>query len=1137
MKHVLYIIYICALCLFFPQIVQAEGFQFSNVDIDEASVVTALAQDKYGIMWLGTEQGLYSYDGYREVSHNTQGALQNVHVYSLCIDNDLIYLGTDNGVQIYDIRKGRYIDSPKRKLSEVRALTMWQGDVWIGSAEGLFRMKTNTLDIQPIGKNLHNVYSLLAQKRNMLVGTIGGLTVVNNDCKMYAVKMPDNKKTLVNALCDDAKNHCVWVGTEGAMYAFDGKTLNAVPALQGNSVKSFTVDGGVVYVGTDNGLYAYSPKTHAINHSTHDSREQRTIANNIVWSLLSDPWGNIWAGTDKGLSMLLSERLNRKVPLADITGNGDGNALYAIFRHKDGTMWMGGSNGLIASEGSYSKSNAVGKASAWYRFNSPQFPLSHNRVRRITNDNDGRLLVCTDHGINIYNPLTHQFRNVIVTDATGRYTTSWAYDIVDDGHGRYWIASYMAGVFVINKEKMLSAEGTVVADKHILNDLQGLHVWQLALDGKGRIWASLYDHGLDCIDTRTMKVSHMTSADSRINFIIADHRGNIWAAMDNSVRCFGMGKKNDLTVSVAGSANGVVSMLADVEGDIWAFRGRQCTVISQDGSTDCFAVKTFTPLSMYYDRQTRNVILGGNDCILPLPASAAHNPKSARQLMLSSIDVDGKNFVPEDGCASFVAGITLSHRQNNLSFLFTDMPTQGMPPCLYAYMLEGADRTWQYMDATDMHINYNSLPPGHYKLHLRTAGGDLAGAEDVYTLDVRILPPWYLSVWMKLVYLLIIVALLWCGVKFYLTQCRLKEERAAKERVLGESLSRQTFFENLSYEIKTPLSRIFASVLSMLHGETDAARNSSLEQMRRDVVDINRLVSECLDVQTGSQAEKRATEKVRIDLVDFWRRVASDGRYGHGKGAVVGFQTDVPSVFVDTDVARMQAMAERLMEFAVEHAGNIQPTVNVTVEKDRTIVGITVPGISVGETELPLIFNRYFTSMAHTDNGEVHFGALAYAKEFADADGIGVSATTDSKSLTVRLAFNTPMVKVKKNEDEVTVQPESDSQDARLFAKIIAAVEEHIADSDFNVTSLQETLGLGSKLLYRKVKQMTGKTPVEFIRHIRMQHAAVLLREGKFSVSEVMYMVGYSNSSYFSKCFQKAYGISPADYSRKSAAR
>ena len=49
-----------------------------------------------------------------------------------------------------------------------------------------------------------------------------------------------------------------------------------------------------------------------------------------------------------------------------------------------------------------------------------------------------------------------------------------------------------------------------------------------------------------------------------------------------------------------------------------------------------------------------------------------------------------------------------------------------------------------------------------------------------------------------------------------------------------------------------------------------------------------------------------------------------------------------------------------------------------------------------------------------------------------------------------------------------------------------------------------------------------------------MQRAAMLLKEGRFSVSEVMYMVGFSNSSYFSKCFQKVYGLTPTDYSRKS---
>lgn len=143
---------------------------------------------------------------------------------------------------------------------------------------------------------------------------------------------------------------------------------------------------------------------------------------------------------------------------------------------------------------------------------------------------------------------------------------------------------------------------------------------------------------------------------------------------------------------------------------------------------------------------------------------------------------------------------------------------------------------------------------------------------------------------------------------------------------------------------------------------------------------------------------------------------------------------------------------------------------------------------------------------------------------------------SDDNGTIVNIAFATVQTSTAHNafvsDTTVATQtPDIDSADARLLAKITETVEAHVADSDFNVTRLQETLGLGSKLLYRKVKQMTGKTPVEFIRQIRMQRAAILLREGRFSVSEVMYMVGFSNSSYFSKCFQKAYGITPAAWS------
>ena len=69
---------------------------------------------------------------------------------------------------------------------------------------------------------------------------------------------------------------------------------------------------------------------------------------------------------------------------------------------------------------------------------------------------------------------------------------------------------------------------------------------------------------------------------------------------------------------------------------------------------------------------------------------------------------------------------------------------------------------------------------------------------------------------------------------------------------------------------------------------------------------------------------------------------------------------------------------------------------------------------------------------------------------------------------------------------------------------------------------------------YERVSLKTkGMTPVEYIRDLRMQKAAKLLSAGKFSVSEVMYTVGFSNSSYFSKCFSKVFGMTPTEYMKQ----
>jgi YesN/AraC family two-component response regulator len=107
---------------------------------------------------------------------------------------------------------------------------------------------------------------------------------------------------------------------------------------------------------------------------------------------------------------------------------------------------------------------------------------------------------------------------------------------------------------------------------------------------------------------------------------------------------------------------------------------------------------------------------------------------------------------------------------------------------------------------------------------------------------------------------------------------------------------------------------------------------------------------------------------------------------------------------------------------------------------------------------------------------------------------------------------------------------EAVSYDEKFLSKLTRIIEDHVSDSDLNVNALSELSGINNKQIYRKTKQLTGMSPVEYIKSIRMKKAAMLLRQKKFTVAEVMYMVGYSNHSYFSKCFQAEFEKTPRQF-------
>ena len=940
--------------------------RFVNTTLNGAQAVYAITQDTSGVVWLGTDNGLYSYDGYHDYRHFASHSFNHIRINALGFEGSMLYLATGNGMLKFDTQKEIYASAPAMELDG-------------GKGRKKAARELRVLDMKGRKDAFGNdVYAILHTQKGLLVGSLAGLRL-----NQRQILLTPGAQPLVNALAYDAKRHCYWIGTEGALYCADQALQNfsKIAALDGNSVKCLDEDqDGNLYIGTDNGLYRMA-MNNSLEHFVHDSRNEATIPNNIVWSCYVDKWQNVWIGTDHGLSRLSTHTYYRFTSLDKITFSGEGNCLHAILQTRSGDWWMGGTNGLIHyAEGVRVQGTASEYQNVvWYKQNNPSAPLAHNRVRKIYEDKEGDVWICTDHGINLYQKSTGKLLNFIVYDKTGKYSTAWAYDILQDQMGRMWMASYQGGVFVLDKQRLLAAisqssaaTATCVADHHFSdkgkNALSGLHIGQLVLDGKGMVWASSYNH-LDRIDTRTLRISHIPGNDA-INYLMTSGNGNVWVGYNASVKCFIVNlpmKGKELESKEWKIGEKVVSM-CDVENKIWVVAGNACSVLDPENNSFRFIIPMEDPNNIYYSKLNHEVVMAGNDGFISIRADLSMPKNDKAQLLLAGIVVNGRqtqdalldeNIEGTPGVSPVgLKTLVLKHDENNFTLQLSDLPFADHPTAVYAYRLEGSDHEWHYLDKGNLDITYNGLSYGDYHLSVHVVDGEGNIGDEVYQLEISVLPPWYLTIWCKLFYLtLLIVGIAWV-VNAHFVRKQLKEAKKQKEEILEQVQARMQFYASLADDLK------------------NAAAHHSFEE-------VNHLVVSNLDVNA-----------------------------------------------------------------------------------------------STGDSESAMIVNF---------NGQ-----------------------------------------------QTTPEVEIDDLDRKLLDEIKETIEENMVDSDFNVSVLQEKMRMGNKQLYRKLKALTGQTPVEYIRDMRMRKAAKLLKAGKFSVSEVMYTVGFSNSSYFSKCFSKAFGMTPTEFMRSS---
>lgn len=135
----------------------------------------------------------------------------------------------------------------------------------------------------------------------------------------------------------------------------------------------------------------------------------------------------------------------------------------------------------------------------------------------------------------------------------------------------------------------------------------------------------------------------------------------------------------------------------------------------------------------------------------------------------------------------------------------------------------------------------------------------------------------------------------------------------------------------------------------------------------------------------------------------------------------------------------------------------------------------------------------------------------------------------------LREKYSSHIEHAKKRADLPVTKVSAVSMDERFLQKVMGIVEQNIPNADFGVDAFAREIGMSTTQLYRKLTALTGYSPNDFVRNIRLQRAADLLRQHAGNVSEIAYDTGFNNLSYFAKCFREKFGVTPSEFSERSS--
>ena len=783
----------------------------SQTPVSGTEEARCLVFDRYGMMWVGTDQGVRTFDGYRFKTYRNDayspGILPNNYVLQITeAPDDQLWFGTYDGLTCFNRRKGTF-RSYHLKSQNARTIdalfTSSDGTVWVGTSNGVSRYDAKNDDFIDINMST-GVRSFTEDKKgNIYIGTWeGGLFRLNTKSgKLVAYPQLSERNTVQSQLMDSRGR--LWIGTwEGGIVRLDYPDNETNPGIHriNEGRQDFRTFHQLVEDSVSNAIWGCCIEGLTSIDLDDESIVENHSEINFCYDIDTDGHGNLWVLTrNQGIVHLSTMPSPFRFYHIDTTGlelpvnriqsvytpdginfwlglQPYGLALYdrstnrvSCNTHIPGMQQMTGTSGInVQTISAFLQRSeqelwlASSRGVVVWRTGEPARLLPRQRTPFIGDGNvntfcqlhDGAVLVGQSAGVGV--AFSETEGRMLVSNVDVR-------NIIEDHNHRIWIATDNSGIMRItgdihNPKSIQYMQYAPAKGNYPLKDATAVYE-----DSHHRIWAISNEGALFGYDAAKdlfiVENHHYHLHVNRIYSIYSDDKGLLWLSTDKGLVCLKTDEDDKGDPAYYNVEDGIENIRFSANG-----LSRYGEELFLGGASGFFSFQP-SQMSRWQSASNATLQVSGlliNDRPYEWLDSVQRNQISAEQPYCTR-------------------QITIPSNIRKFSVEFSLLVYQNAQQCVYAYRLDGYDRNWHYTDADNRYATYQNLPAGTYNLRLQAIDSYGHRTELPYAITVRVLPPWYQTWWAYLIYIILLAISVYGAKEWY--KARLNRRARLQQRV------------------------------------------------------------------------------------------------------------------------------------------------------------------------------------------------------------------------------------------------------------------------------------------------------------------------------------------------------------------